>query len=345
MKEFNIMAELFKCMIENDSKEGLYLTCRYLKTFKTDDLENAWIMMTSYIGKHVNSDGSGAIWYAINSDLIKLIESDKVRVPDALVMTTKLFLLYQKVATHKRTEEPIKQLRDKVINNFPETAALSSTGTQQFARILPSITEESYIFYSRILASLTRLMVENETDCMRDSLEFLTRKKNKMILPNNWPTPNIKEGKKGDAIWFLWGALLLYYNDDKVATFWKLFLNNWKASMKEERIGLLWGFPYCINNNTSSLWMKEDLHIIDKIVTLAPALWDEILNEETGSGSGSPENDGGSLITNFYPRKTETLSPPKTQRGEEIAPNRILDINTNDDLNLFNTEKIRIRKT
>ena len=289
--------ELYESMIKNDSSSGLYKTCEYIKNNQFDNLEEEWINMTSHIGKLINAS-SGDTWVHINAEMYKLIESDRLSVTYALVLTAKLFLLFQKVNKLYK-EDTVKTLRDLIIHNFPEGAMLSYAGLQKFSRIIPSIDDEGYPFYNRILAGLSRLLSENESDILRISLEYLTRKKNKMPMPNIWPAPNIKESKKGDPVWFLWGYLLLHFDDQKVATNFNLFA--WKyQGQKVSRYGLLWGMPYLLRTNVATLWTKEELIIIEKVKGIAKSLWEEI---------NSTDSTSTSIMNTFYPRNSLSMEP------------------------------------
>lgn len=305
-------------MLINDSTTGLYKTCKYLKNGQVPVLEESWILMVSHIGKYVNADVGGDTLVHITAELVKILESDSVRVPDALVMTAKLYLLWQKVKEKSSyKEETVQKLRERIIGNYPEGAALSYQGLQKFSRIMPAMDDENYIFYNRILAGLTRLLSENEIDDIRASLEYFTRKKLKMPAPNVWPAPNMKEAKRGDPIWILWGAILLHFDEAKVATNFKLF--NWNArqtvAQRNERVGLLWCLPYCIRTNVATIWTKEELKILERVAGIAKELWSEITAtavgagaDGTGRGGGGDEPEAASIMNSFYPRNPALAS-------------------------------------
>uniref|UniRef100_A0A6C0KW88 Uncharacterized protein n=1 Tax=viral metagenome TaxID=1070528 RepID=A0A6C0KW88_9ZZZZ len=295
--------DLFESMLKNDSTFGLYKTCDYIKNDGIEKLEIEWINMTAHIGKFIDiKNNAGDTWVHVNAELDKLIVADRLSVVDALVMTAKLYLLFQKV-NRVYKEETIKNLRDNVIENFPEDAMLSYAGLQKFSRIIPSIEDETYPFYNRILAGLTHMLSKNDATLLRTALEYLTRKKNKMQMPNIWPAPNIKESNKGDPVWFLWGFLLLHFEDQKIATNFNLFLWKFKntPAEKNQRIGLLWAAPFCIRTNVAILWNKEELRIIEKVKGVAKSLWEEVNAESESQPVG--------IMQSFYPRTSMHMEP------------------------------------
>jgi len=297
--------ELYTSMLKGDSTAGLYKTCDYIKNNAFDKLEEEWINMTAHIGKLLGPDAADT-WMHVNAELINMIESDKLSVTNSLVMTAKLYLLFQRV-NKIYNEESIKALRDKIIDNFPDDAMLSYAGLQQFSRILPSIDDETYPFYNRILAGLTHLLAQNAVEDIRMSLEYLTRKKMKMPLPNIFPAATLKEAKKGDPAWFLWGAILLHFDEEKVATNFKLFTWNFQGAVgqRNARVGLLWGLAYCIRSNVSVIWNKEELKVIERVKGVARQLWEE-MNIEKDETVG--------IMHSFYPRGSMPLEPLYAQQ-------------------------------
>lgn len=300
--------DLFESMLKNDSTTALYKTCEYIKHGNIDKLEDEWIMMTAHIGKFIASGGD--TWVHINAELMKLLESDRLNVVNALVMTAKMFLLFQRVSRVYK-ETPLKQLREEVIDNFPEGGMLSYAGLQKFSKILPGIDDETYPFYSRILAGISHLLADHACDVLRKSLEYLTRKKLKMIMPSVYPAPSVKENKKGDSVWFLWGAILLHYEEEKVATNFKLFTWKYQGTLAQRnaRIGLLWGIPYCIHTNVSAIWTKEELKLIERVQGVAKDLWYEVNNTET------KEEQNVGIMQSFYPRTSLPFEPLYTSSG------------------------------
>jgi len=302
---------LLDSMLKRDSSEGLLITCKYLLDHKIDKLQDEWISMSSYIGKFVTAENGGDTWYHVNNQLLNIIEYDKLNVKDALTMTAKLYLLFQKLCGQEGftiyIEENIKKLREGVIDYFPDSAMLSYKGLSQFSKILPNPLDDLYKFYNRILAGLIKLFVEDDSSEIRKVLEYLTRKKNKMPMPHIFPCPNSKEAKKGDQLWFLWGAVLLYYDNERININWKLFMYNWRQSIRNDRVGLLWGIPFIMKTNIQSIWNKEELRIIEKVQGLAPELWKEMLLNykpviQENYEEQEEEHKQPNLLESFVPR-------------------------------------------
>lgn len=310
---------LLNAMLTNNSTEGLYLTCEMLKNHEIDKLEDTWISMTSYIGKYITAS-TGDTWNNVNHEMLELLENEKINIVDALVLTAKLYLLYQKVClnggVHK--QEDMRKMRESILDHFPEKGTLNYEGLKQFSRILPSPMDDTYLFYNRILAGLIRLLVHQEMqDDARKAIEYLSRKKLKLPTPNVWPAPTMKEGQKGDPMWILWGAMMLHYDSAHVATNWSLFTWKWRAVTKMDRIGLLWGIPYIIRTNVATIWTKEELKVIEKVRMLGPELWREVCAAHTQPVAPEPEP---SIIDNFYPRRIEPgtydIQPPPQHKPQ-----------------------------
>jgi len=218
-----------------------------------------------------------------------------------------------------------------VIKHFPEDASLSSAGAARYDRILPvnsgtSLSKLALVhndddsishfqlddFCRRILAGLSKLMIENRYDDIRNSLEYISKKKYQVPMLNTWPSlfPNEEEGSRGDLCWFLWGALSCFYGEDNVATNLKLFSWNWRKSVKNDRIGLLFGFPYTTNTNVLSEWSYNENLIIEKIEQSANDLWKQYRNMAAGKESEDEDDETqhaplDRLFSSYIPRTTQ----------------------------------------
>lgn len=308
--------QLLECILNDDISGALELTCHYMYTKSTDDIEDEWIMISSYIGKTVGMP-FGGLWGVINVELLELVEADEIHVVSALVCTAKLVLLYKRCKVLLETSAVrnmhVATLRSKVLKHFPEDADLSPSGSTKFARILPAVsmyartytrphshsqshtyedteedmdtnTDNLHVFCRRILASLSKLMTEKRFDDIRYSLEYLSKKKLRISLPKMWPAPNADEAEKGDMCWFLWGALSCYYGHEHVATYLRLFTWNWtKSSLRGERIGLLLGFTYTTDDTVSADWSYQESTILDNIHHSATDMWQQFRQTQIDS--------------------------------------------------------------
>jgi hypothetical protein len=319
--------ELFKAsIIDRDSTQALYLTCSYIIKKQYSFLEDEWINMSSHIGKK-DAMPFGKTWNIINKDLVELIESDEFHIQKALLCTTKLMLLNQRdIDTHKTMH--VQRLRNMIIGCFPDKASLSEVGKQMFQRILPPENHEHYSFYNRILAGFSKLFSDENYDDMHNGLEYISRKK--LILPmiNIWPAPSDTDASIGDPCWLLWGALLLYYkNNENIATNFKLFSSNWRKNIRNDRIGLLWGIPYCIQESTETIWTDHDITIFEKVKNITSELWNFALNEHKkpdikseSEFETSEKKNIHDFYNSFIPRKQDTLEPSTTIQYTNYDP-------------------------
>lgn len=301
------MALLCKCL-ERKSSECLYITCAYLLNNDTDTLEEEWINISSYVGKCKNLV-FGKLWCTVNNELYNLLIADKYNVQDALIMTSKLYLLTSHVQNNNNVATNMKKLRSEIIEYFPETAALNYDGMKIYKSILPSPQNENFLFYSRILASFSKLFElhidkgENKEENIRNALEYITRKKNDMPLPNTVPLDTINNKIYGytDPVWFLWGLLLCYFNDSKILINFELYKWNYRKSSRLNRIGLLWGIAYIFKNNLTFTWTSEEQNILEQVKIIAPELWKNIKEELKEQ---KEEEEEHFILNSFIPRKS-----------------------------------------
>lgn len=302
------MALLSKC-IERKSSDCLYITCVYLLNNDTNTLEDEWINISSYIGKSKNLV-FGKLWCIVNNELHNLLIADKYNVQDALIMTSKLYLLVSRIQNSIDIKNVnMKKLRSEIIEYFPDTAALNYEGLKLYNSILPPPQNEHFLFYSRILASFSKLFElhinkgEDKEDIIRDALEYITRKKNDMPLPNIIPLDTINNKIYGhnDPVWFLWGLLLCYFNDEKIKINFELYKWNYKKTSRLSRIGLLWGISYIFKNNLTFSWTIEEQNILQQVKNIAPELWKNIKEELQEE---KEEENQHFILNSFMPRKS-----------------------------------------
>jgi len=321
---------LLNAVLTDDISEALSLTCAHMHQSTISVMEDDWIAISACIGKTFGL-AFGGLWNSVNKEILALCAADELTVSQALLCTTRLSLLYKRC---KQTTSPllnIASLRSKVVKHFPEGASLSSAGAARYDRILPvnsgmslsklalqnTEDEEDTAsqfqldeFCRRILAGLSKLLIEHKYDDIRNSLEYLSKKKYQVPLLNRWPAPTDEEAQKGDMCWFLWGALACYYGEDVVATNLKLFSWNWRKTLKNDRMGLLLGFPYIMNTNVLSEWSYNENMIIEKITQSSKELWRQYNNTAAGNDSSDGEDDEHNtqldrLFTSYIPRTSQ----------------------------------------
>lgn len=302
---------LFTNCMERKSTECLYITCVYLLNNDTDKLEDEWINISSNIGKSKNLV-FGKLWCSVNNDLYNLIMCEKYNVQEALIMTSKLYLLNSRIVATNPSSSVLK-IRKEIIEYFPDTAALAYDGIKMYRQILPSPQNENYIFYSRILACFSRLFeshidkLEDKEEAIRNALEYITRKKNDMQLPGTWPIDTINDKSYGssDPIWFLWGMFLSYFHDEKIAINFEIYKYNFRKNSRMDRVGLLWGLSYSLKNNLSFTWTTEEQNILIQVKNMAPELWKNIKEElEVKKEIKKEELQNRFVLDTFLPRSS-----------------------------------------
>lgn len=253
-----------------------------------DVFEDTIIQCLSVIGEALSETAdvppAADLWGEVLKEAVDLIQSDRLLVRQALVLVTKISLLMRRLE-HGRIRGNIAKIREKVISEFPDGAVLSNAGAAMFKSILPPANDpglsEERAFAERILAGLSRLWSGSGTESVglaRASIEYLSRKK--IILAvgtiDGWPAPSREEAHKGDVIWLLWGASLLF--SDRVASAWRLFTWNYKAKCRNTRIGLLWGSTYLMNafRARSARWAPDEEYLIERVNKEAANLWKQL---------------------------------------------------------------------
>ena len=208
---------LLKSVTEQDTATCLELTCKYLREDKIHTLQEEWIAISSSIG--TRSIHNSRAWIDTNAEILHLLGETGVRVSTALLLTSKLCLLYNR-SKPKETIN-LRTARRDIVTLIPENAKLASTGLQLYGCMMPHQDDPSFAFYSRLLASLSKLADDDCVEDIRACIEYISRKKND--LPVAFPT--IPEAPNtSDPDWFLWGFLLTYYSSDpNVATNFKLY--------------------------------------------------------------------------------------------------------------------------
>jgi hypothetical protein len=278
-------------VIANNSSHALYITCKYIIKDKFKILEDEWITISSHIGKKEEMS-FGKCWNEINNQLLDIIHCDDINIENALLCTTKLMLL-NKRHSKKHEKKNVHHLRNEVIGSFPEKATLSESGKQIFKNILPAEDDDTYAFYNRILAGFSKMIADENYEDMRMGLEYISRKK--LLLPVSqtfkWPiiSKDINSDddfdlnlivNDGDPCWFLWAMLFCVYpNNKNVATNFKLFCQNWRKNAKVDKMGLLWGIPFIIDDYSDLIWATDDIEIFEKVKNVTTELWTYTVNE------------------------------------------------------------------
>jgi hypothetical protein len=315
--------DLFDAMIDQNSADALMFTCNHLRAGTLSIMEADWIAMSALIGKrHVLP--FGGLWSNINKEIVEVLESDDVSVVNAILCTTKLMLLYKRcIASSGIHIMHISTLRTRVVAHFPENGTLSNSGLSKYNIIMP-ITEASQesvdtlMFCHRILAGFSKLFAEEKLDDIRLSLEYISKKKIPIVMNTVWPCPDEEEAQRGDLCWFLWGMLGCYYGRDLISNNLKLFIWEWKRSLRNDRIGLLWGIAHILNTNVTSEWTYQEKTIIERVTDSAEELWKQ----------SNMHNNNSEYEEEEYTHTTTTSSRSKksTKKGKVVDTSSTTDV-------------------
>jgi len=264
----------------SDYSKCLKYTVQCLKTAgkAIEDLENSWLRLLNEQHLDLSNGVSSKAIIDINEHLFAILSSNNVKVKDALLLTSKLCIIYSRTQESVLTSssgmyvpQTLACLRSKIKEFIPEDATLDFKYYSTFGKILPLPTDPNFPFYSRLLSSFVKLCEDKNTVALRLCTEYLSRKKFKLPLPTNWPSPNEGQGN-GDPDWFLWGFYLCYYSDNPIVnTNFQLYL----ISEKSKKQGFLWGLPYCIeaSTDTHNPWDKKEQRILSHISNMVGELW------------------------------------------------------------------------
>lgn len=292
--------DLLKAMVAQNSSDALMITCDHMRDLTLEIMEDDWIAMSALIGKHAIVSTMGDLWNRVIIDIHRVMALVEVDVCDALLCTTQLMLLYKRciaVTCGESTNNRITALRSKVIDFFPDNGTLSPNGIGKYSRVIPRPSADMaaaaatasddnddvtlILFCHRILAGFSKLMAESRADDLRNSLEFISKKKTVIVMSGGWPCPSHldEDAREGDVCWFLWGMLMCYYGESVIHPYFTLFVRNWTKKCRNDRIGLLFGIPYVLSHskNIISDWTYSDRVILEKVQESCDILWEECL--------------------------------------------------------------------
>jgi hypothetical protein len=309
-------------------------------------LEDAWIELLARVGAKQVMPFKNT-WVHCARSVWQNIEGEQLHVSDALQMTAKLFILCHRQTSEGKTTH-VARLRKEIIDFFPEGATLTHRGMQQMGRIMPNEGAPTYPFVQRVLSGMGHMIDKGDTLHMHRALEYISRKKLQIPLPHVWPAPTTEIADKGEPLWFLWGAMLLFFPENEhVQLLWHLYAHQWRASVKSSRLGILWGIAHLIQDGVHYTWTKEELGVLEKVYRMAPELWASI-QEVEGPIDGDdeyvdpfPSTPLGNLdvLHSFVPRGAEPKErhepsitndasslPPRVIRLKSSKPDRPNDL-------------------
>lgn len=307
--------DLYVALIDGDLQAALGETAILLGGDGSDftALEDTWIAAMGAIGERMPT----GLWASVGEAMLDVLSGDAMPVRDAFRTSVSIALLFRRVAAAGRrrsVREAITGLRATVAEWFPEGAALSAAGEQQFARVLTGMSQTERAFATRLLAGLCRLWAEKRTEDMRAAIEYLTRRRT-LALPvlAEWSVSR-EEGDRGDMIWFLWAAVRVYFaGRPEMGALWNLFIWNWRRGVKTDRLGLLWGAAVAGTSAAEDWsWNAQESEILQKVTDKSAELWKELAPPARpapsgGAGGGSddattPEAARMDVWLSFVPR-------------------------------------------
>lgn len=269
--------ELVDFISKGNIEKSLYTTCIFLiENSKIEILEETLIYICSHIGTFIQIREITKLNDVINTTK-EIIENDKINVSEYLILITKMCILcniYNLSPVSKTGVIPISKLREKIIDVFSDNIKLSSNGIMKFEQIIPPADSDAYLLSLKIITSFIRVIkiIDDISSDNGDGIELLANKfKNcfDYIIRKKYAIQTKLNPNECDPIYFLWGFIeILYQHEDFIHNYYWLFCNNFKRSMKKDRLGLIYAASisiiYSHKRNISNSWNQNELNVIYK---------------------------------------------------------------------------------
>ena len=346
-----VSEDLYELIVTAKIEDALYLTGVMILEERISELEDTWIRACS--GNELKGRmPSSWKWKDIINDTYNIVKCEAFNIQDALLLTTKLCIFYKEMLVSenalKKPMVHIKHLRNVILEDFPEGSMLSEAGLKRYKRLLPTDQEE-LLFAHRILSGLSRLWTEKQYEKGRDALEYLSRRRLNIQLPDpSWPSPT--PDSAGEFVWFLWGAVMCFFqNVDMVYKIVFLFKKDGKKNRKQQRLGLLWHAGYVLGSLEGSPWTTDETKWLAYVKENAESIWEQIRDSQKelketeralkkASGHLSPA-EGFDEIFGYVPRTSGHVAP----ENKPIYPRHVFKNLDNDTYNdKDNERKIKI---
>jgi hypothetical protein len=323
-----INKELFDFISRGNIEKSLYGTCIFLiENSKIEVLEETLIAICSHIGTLINIREIAKLNDIIVSTK-NLIENDKVNISDYLILITKMCILcniYNLNHISKTGVIPVSKLREKIIDVFSEDFKLSTNGIMKFEQIIPPPDSEAYLLSLKIISSFLRIIKILDELSSEDSknIEVISIKfKNcfDYIIRKKYIIQTKLNPSEHDPIYFLWGFIEILYNHEEfIHSYYYLFSNNYKRSLKTQRIGLLYASAvaiiYSYKRFMSQSWNQNELQVIQKTKEISNELLKQVKkdiksrdvyidddNEDNNEEPKEKKIDGISYIDKYIPK-------------------------------------------
>lgn len=249
---------------KGDIKQTLENVCLiiHMNDERISQLEDDFIQICSFIGKNMEIVHTRR-WYDIVDLTLKWVSNERVEIDETLVLCSKMCTICKQIFEHNTIN--LKQLRGQVISDLE--FKLKQEYMRSFENILPIPTSQSYpvacnitMCFMKYYESVNDLSHDSKelttlTNRLRLCIEYITRKDVFIETPNS---------KDYDCIWFLWNVIMQISQSPHIQTIYKMFVLDWKPTMKKKRLGLLWGSVYLLKPDDTG-WSKTELDSFAKI--------------------------------------------------------------------------------
>lgn len=283
----------------------------------TVDLLTLLIHAVAEIGTETHVAGSWVPWNALVRDLHATLTTPIIHERQIFTLIIRICMIRLQLPPTYEPPIHMQRLRRLVIDRFPAAAQLSAAGSQRFEPLFPAGQAEK-TFVTTILAGLTRLWTEQPwSETSRLALQYLSRKKT-VIPMNGWPAPTAELGRKGDLVFTLWGAMILFTDAPAVLRRYDLFCWNFSPAHKGARIGLLTAGIAAVSETELDAFAP---HMSEQaLVELAMEMTREREREETP--------DIVTTAMQYVPKKiAEEVREPEP---EKKAPTKVIRLKTRD---------------
>jgi hypothetical protein len=324
------MNALIVAVLDADLETAIQETVQMLHDGQTDELEGSWAYLCVKSGERLASAEDAAPWSkCVSSVWDAMNEADAIKVSEAATISARLCLLHKRLMGVSAVARPsAARLREQIAEFFPEGAQLSPKGATQFKLLLPdrNSADEKALAH-RILAGLCKLWSEGRTEDVRIAVDYLSRRAH--VLPlSNWPAPSLDEAVRGDIVWFLWGALLIYHKQvSSIKAAHGLFSWKWRRGAKKNRMGLLLGAIYVVVTEEQQVESARDVYILGQVRDVALEMWRTQRSKTKTATNPAPSgsDDRMTFFCNYVPR---CGIPERIEETAEIPPSRLLNIST-----------------
>ena len=324
--------ELFDFIAKGNIEKSLYATCIFLiENSKIEILEETLISICAYIGNFITIRDISKL-----NDVIlitkSLIENENVNVSNYLILITKMCILcniYNINPVSKTGVLPIGKLREKILDVFSEDSKLSSNGIMRFEQIIPPTDSDAYLLALKIISSFIKIINIINTKATDNNIDqFAIKFKNcfDYIIRKKYAIETKLNPNECDPIYFLWGFIeILYQHEEFIHTYYWLFSYNYKKTLKNQRLGLIFAcviaIVYSYKRYVSSDWTQNELNVVYKTKEISAELMKQVKKDLKSRDIHIPEDepkektkiDGLEYLNTYFPKvidKRDLIAQP-----------------------------------